>query len=61
MNIGSRSTCADLNNSDGMDSLGLMFYKKMDYTQRNKFYSFNVYAVIDLEKYITAHYIMVGY
>ena len=56
------STCADssdLNNldSDNLDShlnnLGLMFYKNMDYKQKNKYYNFNVYAVADLEKFYT--------
>ena len=37
MDIGSCSTCADssdLNNSDGIDNLGLMLYKKLDHKQK---------------------------
>ena len=50
------STCADssdLNNLevDNLDNLGLMFYKNMDYKQKNKSYNFNVYAVQDLDKF----------
>ena len=49
MDIGSCSTWADLNNSYGIDNFGLMFYKKLDYKQKNKSYSFNVYNVVDSE------------
>ena len=48
------STCADssdLNNLDCIDNLGLVFYKKMDYKQKNKSYTFNVYRVVDYDMF----------
>ena len=51
MDIGSCSTCADssdLNNSDGIDNLGLMLYKNWT-INKNTSYSFNVYNVVDSE------------
>ena len=50
------STCADsldleADNLDNFDNLGLVFYKNMDYKQKNKSYNFNVYAVQDLDKF----------
>jgi hypothetical protein len=30
-----------------MENLGLVFYKQMDYIQKNKSYTFNVYRVVD--------------
>ena len=47
------STCADSLDleADNFDNLGLVFYKNMDYKQKNKSYNFNVYVVQDLDKF----------
>ena len=41
---------ADWSNEQ-LNILGLVFYKNMDYKQKNKSYNFNVYVVQDLDKF----------
>ena len=44
---------ADWSNEQ-LNILGLIFYKNMNYKQKNKSYNFNVYAVADLEQFTRA-------